>query len=38
MTRTFASAIVALLYVLAVGHAQHAIVDHAPVLLGGLKH
>lgn len=38
MTRTLAIAIVALLYVLAVGHAHHASVDHAPVLLGGAKH
>jgi hypothetical protein len=38
MSRTLAIAIVALLYVLAVGHAHHASVDHAPVLLGGAKH
>jgi len=38
MIRTIAIAIAAVLYVLAVGHAHHASVDHAPVLLGGAKH
>jgi hypothetical protein len=38
MTRTLAIAIAALLYVLAVGHAHHASVDHAPVLLEGVEH
>jgi hypothetical protein len=34
MIRTFAIAIAALLYALAVGHAHHAAVDDAPISLG----
>jgi hypothetical protein len=37
MTRTFAIAIAALLYVLTVGHAHHATVNNATVSLG-VKH
>jgi hypothetical protein len=39
MIRTFAIAIAAVLYVLAVvGHAHHASADHAQAPLGSVKH
>jgi hypothetical protein len=37
MTRTFAIAIAAFLYVLAAGHAHHASADHAAVAHGSAK-
>jgi hypothetical protein len=38
MIRTFAIAIAAVLYVLAVGHAHHASIDHTLAPLGNAKH
>jgi hypothetical protein len=38
MTRTAAIAIVAVFYVLTVGHAHHATVNEPPVSLAGVKH
>jgi hypothetical protein len=38
MIRTFAIAIAAVLYVLAVGHAHHASIDHTMAPLGSVKH
>jgi hypothetical protein len=38
MIRTFAIATAALLYVLAVGHAHHTMVNDPPVSLGTAKH
>jgi hypothetical protein len=38
MIRTFAIAIAAVLYVLAVGHAHHASIDHTLAPPGNAKH